>query len=77
MLSVLGWVEVQGRRDRPRNSDCKIVSHERLLLAYETLSHARKDPARFLSLVFRSNDPVWLDRCSSIIQEKPGRQAAL
>lgn len=70
MLRELGWIDVQGRRDSPRNSECKLRSAEELYKLRQELLSLRKEPEAFILKVFRSADRVWVDRCSSIVVDR-------
>jgi hypothetical protein len=63
-------VDVQGRRDSPRNSDCKLKPLDELLSMRRELLLLRTDPDAFIAKVFRSTDKIWVDRCSSIIIDR-------
>jgi len=70
MLRELGWIEVKGNRDSPRNSEVSLRPDDGLLALRKELLSSRKNPDRFISLIFHSSDKVWVDRCSSIITEE-------
>lgn len=70
LLRQLGWVRVtQGNRDAPRNCELALQSREELMSARKELLSLRADGASFVRRVFRSDDTVWLDRCSLIMRE--------
>ena len=69
LLCEMGWVQVRGSRDNPRNSDLSLRPVEELLELRAELLSLRKDLARFIAQVFHSDDSVWVERCSEIIQE--------
>ena len=70
VLRELGWVQVKGNRDSPRNSDLKLAPEGELLaLRKELMSLMKKDAAGFIKRIFHSEDDIWVDRCSSIIKE--------
>ena len=72
MLRELGWVQVKGNRDSPRNSDLELApQRELLVLRKELMRLMKKDAAGFIGRIFHSQDEVWIDRCSSIIKEDP------
>lgn len=70
LLRELGWVQVRGSRDNPRNSDLSLRPVEELLELRAELLSLRRDPAGFIARVFRSDDSVWVERCSEIMQER-------
>jgi len=71
LLRELGWVKViRGHRDTPRNSELELQDVDQLLLFHKELLGLHKDAAAFIRRVFRSHDPVWLDRCSPIVQDR-------
>lgn len=70
MLRELGWIEVRGNRNTPRVSESSLQNDEALYKMNAQLLRARNDAQEFIGLVFKSTDPVWIDRCSSIIKER-------
>ncbi|KAK4232718.1 hypothetical protein C8A03DRAFT_39681, partial [Achaetomium macrosporum] len=70
VLRALGWIDVQGRRDSPRNSECSLRPAEELYKLRQELLSLRKEPEAFILKVFRSADKVWVDRCSSIVVDR-------
>ena len=58
---------IRGHRDTPRNDEVELQDAEKLLARQRELLKQRQDAPAFLRLVFRSHDPIWLDRCSRII----------
>ncbi len=68
VLRELGWIEVHGNRDSPRNSDSKLRSEEELHKMHIELMSLRKNADGFIQRIFRSTDRIWIDRCSSIIK---------
>jgi hypothetical protein len=70
VLRELGWVQVVGTRDNPRNSETQLREAEELLKMRAELLRLRRDPAIFIKRVFHSHDEVWVERCSAIIQER-------
>ena len=69
LLRELAWVQVTGgNRDTPRNEELALQDVDKLLARRRELLKLRKDAAAFLRSIFRSHDPVWLDRCSRIVQ---------
>lgn len=69
-LRELGWVQVQGNRPNPRNSELRLRPEGELLRLRTELLSLRKDPVGFIGCVFRSRDEVWVERCSEIIRER-------
>lgn len=70
ILRQLGWVVVsRGKRDSPRNSELTLRPREELLALRKELVFLQQDAPTFLARVFGSRDPVWVERCSSIIQD--------
>lgn len=67
-LREVGWVKVQGSRPNPRNSELSLRREELLCLRKELLS-LRKNAADFIGRVFQSQDSVWVERCSKMVQE--------
>ena len=63
VLRQLGWVNATSKRDNPRNSEIQLREVGELL-------RLRRDPARFIGRVFQSNNEMWVERCSKIIQER-------
>jgi hypothetical protein len=74
MLQELGWVAVQGKRERPRNSDYRLRGEEELYELRRYLLWHMKDPEGFIGCVFSSRERTWVDRCVSIIAERPKRE---
>jgi len=70
LLRELRWVQVQGNRPNPRNSELQLRPVDELLRLRTELLSLRKDPAGFIAYVFCSHDEVWVERCSQIIQER-------
>jgi len=71
VLRELGWIEVLGKRDNPRNSEVRLRPEGELLKLRAELLRLRRDPAGFIARVFHSQESVWVERCSGIIQERP------
>lgn len=70
LLRELGWVKViSGKRDTPRNSEVSLQDQEELIRRLRELMSARHNALAFISLVFRSHDRIWVERCASIIVE--------
>lgn len=70
LLRELGWVQVRGSRDSPRNSELDLWPKTKLLsLRGELLSLMKKSPETFIARIFSSHDSVWVDRCSGIIRD--------
>ncbi|KAL7916952.1 hypothetical protein ACQKWADRAFT_325029 [Trichoderma austrokoningii] len=70
ILRELGWIEVRGNRNTPRISESSLQDDETLYKMNSRLLRARNDAQEFIGLVFKSTDPVWVDRCSLIIKER-------
>lgn len=58
-----------GSRDSPRNNEVKLRAEQELIGLRKELLGLRKDADAFIRRIFRSHDRVWVERCSSIIQE--------
>ena len=69
MLRELGWVDVTGKRDRPRNTDLKLKPPNELLTLRKELMSNIKHPEAFISRVFGSRDVAWVERCAQIIRD--------
>lgn len=70
LLRELGWVKVvRGNRDTPRNEELELQDVDKHLSLRRELLNLRKDAPAFIRRVFRDHDPIWLDRCSQIIQD--------
>jgi len=69
-LRETGWVQVHGNRPNPRNSELSLRSVDELLRVRKELLSLRKNSAGFIARVFHSQDSVWLERCSEIVQER-------
>jgi hypothetical protein len=70
MLRELGWIKVvRGNRDSPRNSEVTLRAQEELLRRHRELLSQRNHAVRFVGLVFRSHDSIWVEGCASIIKE--------
>ncbi|KAG7402836.1 hypothetical protein Forpe1208_v016710 [Fusarium oxysporum f. sp. rapae] len=73
-LLKLGWVDYKtntgNRRRTPRTTELQLRSMEELYEVRKCLISAMKDAERFISLVFGSDDGVWVARCSSIIRDR-------
>ncbi|KAJ0138286.1 Phosphatidylinositide phosphatase SAC2 [Fusarium oxysporum f. sp. albedinis] len=73
-LLKLGWVEYNSmtgtRRRTPRTTELKLKSIEELYDDRKRLVSAMNKAEKFISLVFGSDDEVWVARCSSIIQDR-------
>jgi hypothetical protein len=69
-LRELGWVQVQGNRPNPRNSELQLRPEGELLRLRSELLSLRKDAVGFIACVFRSRDEVWVERCSQMIRER-------
>jgi len=70
VLRQLGWVNATSKRDNPRNSEIQLREVGELLRLRAELLRLRRDPARFIGRVFQSNNEMWVERCSKIIQER-------
>jgi hypothetical protein len=71
LLRELEWVKViHGNRDTPHNSEIQLQDVDKHLAMRKELLKLRKDAPAFIRLVFRSHDPIWLDRCSQIIRDQ-------
>jgi hypothetical protein len=69
-LCETGWVRSSVARPSPRNSELTLRPVEELLGMRKELLSLRKKPASFIAQVFRSQDEVWVERCSAIIREQ-------
>ena len=69
VLRALRWIKVQGNRDSPGNSEAALQDEAVLQEMWRDLRAFRKEPALFIGLVFDSRDPIWVERCASIISE--------
>jgi hypothetical protein len=73
-LLKLGWVEYNtntgNRRRTPRITELKLRLMEELYENRKYLISAMKNAERFISLVFGSDEGVWVARCSSIIRDR-------
>lgn len=69
MLRELGWIRVNPgiTRDAPKFKETRLQDKEILWDRCDRLKKMLKHPERFIAEVLRSTDPVWVDRCSSII----------
>jgi hypothetical protein len=74
LLRKLGWVMTESKRDNPRNSELRLCPEDKLLKLRLDLLALRRDPAGFIAQVFHSHNSVWVERCSQIIQERPGKR---
>jgi hypothetical protein len=70
LLREMGWIISSGGRKYPRNSEIRLRPVEELMRLRKELLQLRGDAVRFIEVVFRSSDRVWVERCSSIIREK-------
>jgi hypothetical protein len=70
VLRQLGWVQVKGNRDTPRNSELRLQEAGELLALRSELLSLRKQPASFIRRVFGCDDDVWVERCSGIVYEQ-------
>lgn len=61
---------MRGNRDSPRTSDLTLRDQEALLEMWRELKALRKDAVGFIGRIFHSHDYIWVERCSSIIQEE-------
>jgi len=69
ILRELDWIRVlRGNRDTPRNEEVELQERGQLDMLRRELLALRKDAPAFISRVFRSRDPVWVERCSQIIK---------
>lgn len=70
LLRELGWVKViAGNRDTPRNSELQLQDSDQLVVMRKELLNLRKDAAGFVRKIFHDHNPIWLDRCSQIVQD--------
>ena len=60
---------VSGKQDTPRNSEVLLQDQEELIRRLRELMSARHNALAFISLVFRSHDRIWVERCVSIIRD--------
>jgi hypothetical protein len=68
-MRATGWVQVQGSRPNPRNSEMSLRGEEELLRLRKELLSLRKRPEDFIGRVFGSYDEAWVERCSEIVRE--------
>jgi hypothetical protein len=69
LLRELGWAKVvRGNQDTPHNDDIELQDVDKHLNLRKELLKLRKNASAFVRLVFHSHDPLWLDRCSQIVQ---------
>ncbi|EGU72634.1 hypothetical protein FOXB_16858 [Fusarium oxysporum f. sp. conglutinans Fo5176] len=73
-LLKFGWVEYKtntgNRRRTPQTTELQLRSMEELYEDCKCLISAMKNAERFISLVFGSDDEVWVARCYSIIRDR-------
>ncbi|KAG7408851.1 hypothetical protein Forpe1208_v012538 [Fusarium oxysporum f. sp. rapae] len=73
-LLKFGWVEYKtntdNRRRTPQTTEMQLRSMEELYEDRQCLISAMKNAERFISLVFGSDDEVWVARCYSIIRDR-------
>ncbi|EHA56058.1 hypothetical protein MGG_15976 [Pyricularia oryzae 70-15] len=71
MLCQLGWTTFKPdiKRENPRTGDIIIQPRKELEERLRRLTKARNRPEDFIAIVFSSNDPIWVDRCVSIIKK--------
>ncbi|KAK1635404.1 hypothetical protein BDP81DRAFT_431493 [Colletotrichum phormii] len=55
------------KRDSPRNTDLQLRSQEELLETLRGLQLAIKRPEDFISIIFHSQDDIWVERCGSLV----------
>jgi hypothetical protein len=70
LLREMRRVEVTGQREYPCNCDLKLWGEAELLKLREKLLRLLRDPGRFIARVFRSEDEIWVERCSEMIKER-------
>jgi hypothetical protein len=68
MICGLGWVTTKTKRDHPRNTDLEIQPREEMAQALRALTSAMRRPDEFISLVFRSRERIWVERCESLVK---------
>ncbi|KAM5529604.1 hypothetical protein FOXYSP1_17448 [Fusarium oxysporum f. sp. phaseoli] len=73
-LLKFGWVEYKtntgNRRRTPQTTELQLRSMEELYEDCKCLISAMKNAERFISLVFGSDDEVWVALCYSIIRDR-------
>jgi hypothetical protein len=69
LMRATGWVQVQGSRPNPRNSEMSLRGEEELLRLRKELLSLRRRPEDFIARVFGSYDEAWVERCSEIVRE--------
>lgn len=69
MLRELGWVDVAGKRDRPRNTDLSLKPTNELLTLRKELIANMNHPEAFVSRIFGSRDVAWVERCAQLIRD--------
>lgn len=67
MLQAVGWVTLKSKRDSPQNTDLQLRSQEELLGTLRGLQSAIKRPEDFISMIFHSQDGIWVERCGSVV----------
>ncbi|KAH6952261.1 hypothetical protein DER45DRAFT_636619 [Fusarium avenaceum] len=70
LLRELGWIQVKGNQDSPRNCESRLASREKLDKRRRDLLHLMKEPRSFIACVFNDNSSEWVDRYLSIIQDR-------
>jgi hypothetical protein len=68
-LCELGWVQTTSSRANPRNTELHLRPVLELLQQRKELLSLRKRPQMFIARVFQSSESVWVERCSTVIQE--------
>ncbi|KAK7583154.1 hypothetical protein V3481_012448 [Fusarium oxysporum f. sp. vasinfectum] len=73
-LLKFGWVEYKTNtgncRRTPQTTEMQLSSIEELYEDRKCLISAMKNAERFISLVFGSDNEVWMARCYSIIRDR-------
>jgi hypothetical protein len=69
-LCEAGWVHSLVARPNPRNSELVLRPEGELLEMRKALLSKRTEPARFIAQVYRSQEEVWVERCSEMIREQ-------
>lgn len=68
-LVALGWINVvRTQRASPLHSESTLTARGVLLERYQDLMRLLNRAEDFIRAVFRSEDPVWFDRCTQIVQ---------
>jgi hypothetical protein len=69
ILRKLGWVVGTSTvcRENPRNSELKLRPKMELLALRTELLSLMDSPGAFIARIFHSQDEIWVERCSAIL----------